>query len=142
MRLNCWGPGVSFDTHIVMTRLWHMQSCQLCPLVSQASSQWGIGASDFQCKYPGGFLKRAWAAWDNWKLCTSDDITTLIERLGKHNKIFTDHKVEVNVIIINYLSELIKSIKYLYYLFSFYIEKCRFGMFVKRKVRWLNQKLK
>jgi hypothetical protein len=47
------------------------QSCQLCSLVPQASSQCGKGESDFQCNYPWGFLKGAWAAWDNgnsgWK---------------------------------------------------------------------------
>ena len=51
------------------------QSFQLCSLVPQASSQWGKGASDFQCKYPGGFLKRAWAAGDNWQLWVSHNLS-------------------------------------------------------------------
>ena len=51
-----------------------VQSWKLCSLVPQASSQWGKGASGLQFKYPRGFLKHAWAAWDNWKICLRDTL--------------------------------------------------------------------
>ena len=112
------------------------QSWQLCSVIPQPSSQWGNGATHFQCKYPRGFFKHN---WDNWQFWFSRKYFTFTER-GKlilSLKFATDPFDYINTIVLNqhfylvYISHVKHCLQYCYK----YIIVRRFMFFLSS--RWV-----